>query len=108
MFLVFGVIQKRQLCGSAALQISKRTYLQRELAIRSLIPSDFDTAAAQERAHQSFTNPTMISLRRTLNTVRAKVVGTDESRIRIQSLIWGMCVKKNPPSIIIQIFFIEN
>lgn len=26
-------------------------------------------------------------------------MGTDESRIKIRALIWGMCVRKNPPSI---------
>ncbi len=26
-------------------------------------------------------------------------MGTDESRIKIRSLIWGMCIKKNPPLI---------
>jgi hypothetical protein len=26
-------------------------------------------------------------------------MGMDESHIKICSLIWGMCVKKNPPSI---------
>jgi hypothetical protein len=96
MFQVFGVVQKRELCRSASLQISKQSFLRFENAIRSLHTSDFDTAAAQEHAHQSFTDPTMQSLRRTLNTVRAKVVGTDESRVRIRSLIWGMCVKKKP------------
>lgn len=41
----------------------------------------------------------MISLRQTLNTIQAKVIGTDESCIHICSLIWGMCIKKNPPSL---------
>ena len=26
-------------------------------------------------------------------------MGTDESRIRVRSQIWGMCIKKNPPSL---------
>ena len=98
-FQIFGVIQKRELCASAALQISKRTYLQFEHAIRSLHASDFEKAAQQEHSHERFTDPTMICLRQTLNTVRSKVIGTDESRIRIRSLIWGMCIKKNPPSL---------
>lgn len=96
MFQVFGVIQKRQLCASAALQISKRTFLRFENAIRNLQTSDFDTAVAQERSHEAFTDPTMKALRETVNTVCAKVLGTDESRIQIRSLIWGM---KNPPSL---------
>ena len=99
MFQVFGVIQKWKLCASAALQISKRSFLQHEHTIRSLKSVDFEKAAEQERTHERFTDPTMISLHQTLNTIRAKVVGTDESRIRIRSLIWGMCIKKNPPSL---------
>lgn len=98
-FQVFGVIQKQQLCGSAALQISKRTFLRNKNAICNLQSSDFDTAASQERAHEMFTDPTMKALRETVNTIHTKVVGTDESRIQIRSLIWGMCTMKNPPSL---------
>lgn len=38
-------------------------------------------------------------MHRTVTSVRANVVGTDESKIKICSYIWGMCIKKNPPSI---------
>jgi hypothetical protein len=99
MFQVFGVLQKRQVCSAAALQISKTSFLRHERAIRALKPSDFDLAAAEENAHKSFSNPTIQSLRHTLSAVRSKVMGTDESRIKIRSLIWGMCMMKNPPSI---------
>lgn len=99
MFQVFGVLQKRRLCLAAALQISQSTFLCHKNAIRSLQSSDFDVAALEEHAHQAFSNPIMQSLRGNLNSVRAKVMGTNESRIKIQSLIWGMCVKKNPPSL---------
>jgi hypothetical protein len=98
-FQIFGVLQKRQLCAAAALQISKHCFLREENAIRSLKPSDFELAAAEERARKPFSNPVIRSLRRNLSAVRAKVMGTDESRIKICSLIWGMCIKKCPPSI---------
>jgi hypothetical protein len=45
------------------------------------------------------TNDVFKSLQHSLSAVRAKVVGTDELHIKICSLIWGMCVKKGPPSI---------
>ena len=99
MFQVFGVLQKQHLCSSAVLQILQRSFLQHEQAIRSLQSSDFELAAREEQAHQLFSNPVMQSLRGTLNSVHAKVLGTDELRIKIRSLIWGMCVKKNPPSL---------
>jgi hypothetical protein len=41
----------------------------------------------------------MRSLWQNLTTVRTKVMGTYESHIKIWSLIWGMCLKKSPPSI---------
>ena len=98
-FLVFGVLQKRQLCAAAVLQISKPIFTRYEHELRHLHPSDFEIAATEEQARKPFSNPTMKALRRDLTTIRAKVMGTDESRIKIRSLIWGMCVKKGPPSI---------
>ena len=98
-FQVFGVIQKRQLCAAAVLQISKRTFLQHEQEICNLSQKDFVQAGAEERANKPLSNEILNSLRHSLSAIRAKVVGTDESRIKIRSLIWGMCVKKGPPSI---------
>ncbi|KAH9025253.1 hypothetical protein EDB84DRAFT_1613857 [Lactarius hengduanensis] len=71
-FLLFGVLQKRQLCAAAVLQISKRSFLLNERAIRNLKPSDFCAAAAEEQARKPFSNPVIQSLRRNLSTVRAK------------------------------------
>ena len=98
-FQVFGVLQKRLLCASAALQVSKRTFLRFEREIRNLTDSDFHKASAEESARKPFSNAVMRSLRGNLTAVRSKVMGTDESCIKIRSQIWGMCVKKNPPSI---------
>ena len=99
MFQIFGVLQKHQLCSAACLQITKRAFIQHENAIKSFTVADFELAANEERARKPFSNPDMRSLRHTLSSIRAKVMGTDESCMRIRSLVWGMCVKKNPPSI---------
>ena len=99
MFQVFGVIQKRCMCASAVLQISKQSFVRFESAIRNLDSAVFEKAATEERAHECFTDPTMKALRETISAVRTKVDGTDEARIRIRSLIWGMCIKKGPPSL---------
>ena len=98
-FQVFGVIQKRELCAAAVLQISKQSFSRHEQEIRNLSQKDFAQAGAEERANKPITNEVLNSLRHSLTAIRAKVVGTDESRIKIRSLIWGMCVKKGPPSI---------
>ena len=98
-FQVFGVLQKRQLCAAAVLQISRRVFTRYEHEIWNLPPSAFVTAAAEEQARKPFSNKAMQSLRRNLTSIRAKVMGTDESRIKIRSMIWGMIVKSGPPSI---------
>lgn len=98
-FQVFGVLQKHHLCASAALQVSKCTFQQFEHGIRSLTEADFHTASAEESAGKPFSNADMQSLQGNLTAVCLKVMGTDESHIKICSLIWGMCVKENLPSI---------
>lgn len=98
-FQVFGVLQKRSLCAAATLQISKSTFQRYEAQISHLTSSDFETAAEEERSHRPFSNVVMQAMRRTISFVRANVMGTDESRTKIRSYIWGMCIKKNPPSI---------
>ncbi|KAH9003222.1 hypothetical protein EDB86DRAFT_2799462, partial [Lactarius hatsudake] len=54
-FQVFGVLQKRQVCTAATLQISKNTFSQYERQIGTLKPSDFEAASAEEKAHLSRT-----------------------------------------------------
>ena len=78
-FQVFGVIQKRELCASTVLQISKWTFLQFEHAIHSLKSSDFEKATQQEHSNEHFTDPMMCALCQALNTIWVKVIGTDES-----------------------------
>lgn len=99
MFQMFSVIQKRQLCTSTCLQVSKCAFLWHTDKIRSLSNSDFNTAAEEEKAHKPFSNSVMRSLHHVISTVRSNVVGTNESWLKIWSLIWGMCIRKGPPSI---------
>lgn len=98
-FQSFGVLQKREICSAASLQMSKQCYLRHERAIRSLSSADFAVAGAEEKARKRLSNDTIRSFRKSLTAVRSKVMGTDESCIKIRSLIWGMCMMKNPPSI---------
>jgi hypothetical protein len=99
MFQVFGVLQKWQVCAAAALQMSKQSSLCYEQAICGLTLSNFKVVGAEEKAHKLLSNSTILSFHNTLLAVCSKVVGTDESCIKIHSLIWGMCMMKNPPSI---------
>lgn len=98
-FQAFGVLQKRQVCAAAVLQMSKESFRHHENAIKNLKPEDLAAAGVEEQAGRPYSHPVIRSLRRHLCTLRAKVMGTDESRVKIRSRIWGMCVMKNPPSV---------
>jgi hypothetical protein len=82
-FQVFGVLQKRQICGAAVLQISKDTFHCHENAIQNLKPEDLAGAGVEEQAGRPYSHPVIRSLRQHLCSIRAKVMGTDESRIKI-------------------------
>lgn len=103
MFQVFGVIQKRQICRSAVLQVQKKAFHENEVAFRQLTPEDLVTASREEAKRQDPSNPIIRSLKKHISAVRTNVIGTDESRINIRSYIWGMTIMKNPPSLWITI-----
>jgi hypothetical protein len=103
MFQVFGVIQKRQVCKSAVLQVRKKTFHKNEASFTRLTPEDLIVASHEEAQQKPPSNPIIRSLRKHITAVQTKVVGTDESRISIRAYIWGMTILKNPPSLWITI-----
>ncbi|KIK91578.1 hypothetical protein PAXRUDRAFT_149188 [Paxillus rubicundulus Ve08.2h10] len=103
MFQLFGVIQKRQVCRSAVIQVKKSEFCKNEEAFCHLQPSDLKLASTEEDQHRKHSNPTVQALMKHISAVRSKVMGTDESRRSIRSYIWGMTIRKSPPSLWITI-----
>lgn len=103
MFQAFGVLQKRQVASSTGLQISRKDFMRHEESIRALKPSDFLNAAKEESRNIPFSNPAIQDLRKHVSAIRAKVMGTDESRIKIRAQIWSTSVMCGPPSLWITI-----
>jgi hypothetical protein len=102
-FQVFGVIQKRQMCNSAELQIRRASFHRNEALINTVTPQDLRNASSEEHRRVPYTNQGVRVLRQHISAVRSKVMGTDESRTGIRSKMWGMTVMKNPPSLWITI-----
>lgn len=102
-FQVFGVIQKRQICRSACLQIKRSAFLSHQTSFRNLDPSDFLKASKEETRHVPFSNPAIQGIRRHITAVRARVSGTNEARLRLRSKIWSTNLLFNPPSLWITI-----
>ena len=103
MFQAFGILQKRQVASSTGLQIRRRDFNAHEERIRALTPDDLFNAAREEANKIPFTNPTVKDLRKHLSAIRAKVMGTDESRVKIRAQIWSTTVRCGPPSLWITI-----
>ncbi|KAH7870474.1 uncharacterized protein C8R40DRAFT_1073199 [Lentinula edodes] len=61
-FQVFSVLQKRQICGSAALRMTRAEYVRNRRGIENLKAQDFVLATEQERRKQPYSNPTMRAL----------------------------------------------
>ena len=103
MFQIFGVIQKRQICTSTVLQIRHKDFIRNQEAIRSLKLADLSKVSLEEIRHAPFSNLMVQDLRRHVLAIRAKVMGTDESRIEIRVQIWSTIVMMGPPSLWITI-----
>ncbi|KAM6495526.1 hypothetical protein JOM56_008232 [Amanita muscaria] len=98
-FLVFSVCQKRQVCRSAVLQISRTTYCKNKYLIDLLKPEDLVQASDEERRGVPFSNPTIQLLRRHLRAICMRIAGSDKSRFSACSKIWGTTVAYGPPSL---------
>lgn len=98
-FQVFGVIQKRQVCASAALHVKKSTYLAHREIISNLTAKDFNKASEEEARGLPFSNQAIRILRQNLKAIRTRVKGTDESRHKMKSHIWGTNLVFNSASL---------
>jgi hypothetical protein len=98
-FQAFRVVQKRQVCRSAGVQMKRSAFIANKVSFLKLKAQDFISTSAEENRHVAFSNPVIRSLRKQLTSLRARVMGTDESCISIRAQVWGMNLYFNLPSI---------
>nr|GAT44847.1 predicted protein [Mycena chlorophos] len=99
LFQTFGVLWKRQVCRSTSLHMDHNEFLANQNIISQLEPQDLIQASEEENRKIPFSNPAVRLLRKHLTVIRARVQGTDESRVGIRAQIWGLTLRFNPPSI---------
>ncbi|KAJ2915818.1 hypothetical protein MD484_g4610, partial [Candolleomyces efflorescens] len=97
MFQVFGVLQKRQVCRAATLQIKHMTDAVHQ-QLQTLTTADLLKASEEEAANIPFSNPGIRALRKQMSAIRARVTGSDESRQSIRGKIWGTTLVHNNPA----------
>ena len=98
-FQVFGVCQKRQVCRSAALQMTRGSYFRHQNMLTTITADDLTKASQEETRGVPFSNPAVRALRSQLAAVKTKVQGSDESRMSVRGKIWGTNLLHNPPSL---------
>lgn len=103
MFQAFGVLQKCQVCMSAVLQVKRKDFLRNQEAFHALKPKDLLLAGEEERRKVPYSNPTVKALRKQLTSMRQKIMGTDESRLKVRGQIKGVTAMVGPPSLWITI-----
>jgi hypothetical protein len=98
-FQVFGVCQKRQVCRSSALQMTRGSYHRHQNILSTISADDLTRASQEETRGVPFSNPAVRALRSQLTAVKTKVQGSDESRMSVRGKIWGTNLLHNPPSL---------
>ena len=77
--------------------------MNHEKEIQALKPSNFLNVAKEEARSIPFTNSAIRDLCKHVFTIQTKVMGTDESRIKIRGQIWLMTAIQGTPSLWITI-----
>ena len=98
-FQVFGVLQKRQICRSAVLQIKRPSFIAQQNLILRLTPAELVAASREETRGVPYSNLGVRALRKQLSALRTRVDGTDESRQSVRSKIWSTNLIHNPPNL---------
>ena len=98
----WNMSEKRSLsvCGTTDEAIAIRSTNQPNSAPT---PQDLINASQEETRKVRFSNPAVQALRNHLGAVRTRVKGTDESRQRVRSQVWGTNLILNPPTLWITI-----
>ncbi|KAF8257187.1 hypothetical protein EI94DRAFT_1709463 [Lactarius quietus] len=83
---------------TTSLAVSLACFLM-ERVVSGPLPFYFERASTEEKAWKPLSNLFVRSLQHSLSAVRANMMGTNGSWLKICSHIWGMCVMKNLPSL---------
>jgi hypothetical protein len=102
-FYTFSIIQRRQALRSARVQMNRRDFLRDAQQLSTLTLQDLKQAEEEEAQHKPITNRTVKTLRKHLQTMGGKVMGSDNARSSYRPMIWGTTTMMGMPSLWITI-----
>ncbi|KZO99018.1 hypothetical protein CALVIDRAFT_477845 [Calocera viscosa TUFC12733] len=98
-FVVFGIIQKRDALTSASIQMRRKDFKQAQRILSRLTIEDLQHAAEEEEQTGVCTDHAVRALQKHLRIMSGRVMGSDSGRIALQNCIWGTSAYLAPPNI---------
>lgn len=98
-FVAFGLEQKRQALVSAKVQMSRSDFERSARLFSTITLADLRKAGEEEAQHRPITNPAIRHLKHKIHASSGNVIGSDQSRRRLRSQIWGTCAYLGPPTL---------
>jgi len=102
-FVSFGIIQCRQVLGSAHFQMLRKTFEKDAHILATIMAEKLRKAQEEEEKNSPITDPAVRLLRQHIYATGGRVVGSDQSRHQLRSQIWATSIMLNPPSLWITI-----
>jgi Helitron helicase-like domain at N-terminus len=102
-FDLFGVQQKREVSRTAKVVFKRQDWARVSAAMSSVVQEDVEQAMREEQQQQPVSNRAISDFIRSATLTRATVVGSDTSRYRFRSQIWGTSVMLGNPSLFLTI-----
>ncbi|CAF0864592.1 unnamed protein product, partial [Didymodactylos carnosus] len=105
MFVVFNILQKRNVCFNARLMVSNPYYKNAANQIQQLISQDILKALGNiaKNTYSSEANPNLNTLLKQIKTVGGKVMGSPQSRAALRTEIHSLIYSQGLPSILMTI-----
>lgn len=102
-FVVFGILQRRDILRSARLQMLKRNFLQDARTITSITADDVKKAVSEMEAKKPVSDARLKKLNELVFGCGGRVMGSNETRAGYRSEIWATSVWKRPMNLWITI-----
>ena len=97
-FVVFGILQRRQVLFSARLQMRRKTFDTDARLLSTITLEKLEKARQEEEKNLPISDPAVCSLRKHIHATGGRVMGSDQVRYQLRSQIWSTSIYLNPPS----------
>jgi hypothetical protein len=102
-FDLFGIQQKRDVSRSAKLSFRRKDWIAISRTMGTVTANDLQIALEEESSTHRVSNPAIANFIRLASTTRSTVIGSDSSRFRFRSQIWGTSVILGNPSLFLTV-----